>query len=199
MKKSMFFISFILIGFAVQAENKSELMEKYFNHKEIQRLNQLVNDFDKHIISTYRQSRDLGMAWNSFFAALASVKTSSEIKEKINLSEEEQDEMLKKVGIETLEKIWNIDISSSEKDEKHIKLESLKYKSNYTRFLVDLSEENELIKNYHKSIEVAGDISPASVTNLIQHQTELDIHDINIRFFLAVHYLSLNKDALKRL
>ena len=193
----MFFIYFILISFAIQAESKSELIEKYFNHKEVQRLNQLVNDFDQHIISTY--PGDLVTAWHSFFATLASLQTSSEIKEKINLSKEEQDKMLNKVETKTLEKIWNISLSSSRKGKKHIKLESLKYKSNYTRFLEDLSEENELIKNYIKNIEVAGDISPVSVSNLIQHQTELNIGDTNIRFFLAVHYLSLNKDALKRL
>ena len=77
MKKSVFFISFILIGFAVQAENKSEMMEKYFNHKEIQRLNQLVNDFDKHIISNYSQSGDFVLAWQSFFEALATDPQSS--------------------------------------------------------------------------------------------------------------------------
>lgn len=198
MKISLFIFAFILTNFSIHAENKSGLIEKHFNSNDAKNLTRLVNDFDKHIVSNYSQSGDLVLAWQSFFSALATVRTTSEIKGKINLSKEAQYKMLKKVGTATLLQIWNIEQSSSGNGNKYIELESLKYKSNYIEFLEDLAKNNELIRNYRTDIETAGDISPISVTNLIHHQAELDISDVDIRLFLTVHYLSLSKEALNR-
>lgn len=198
MKISIFIFAFILTSFSIHAENKSELIEKHFSSNETKKLTRLVNDFDKHIISNYSQSGDLVLVWQSFFTALATVKTTSEIKEKINLSKKAQDKILKKVGTETLLQIWNIEQPSSENGKKYIELESLKYKGNYIEFLEDLAKNNELIRNYRTDIETAGDISPISVTNLIHRQAKLDISDADIRLFLTVHYLSLNKEPIKR-
>lgn len=198
MKISIFIFTFILTSFSIHAENISELIEKHFNSNESKKLARLVNDFDKHIASNYSKSGDLVLAWQSFFRALATIETTSEIKEKIKLSNEAQDKMLKKVGKETLLKIWNIEQPSSGNGNKYIELKSLKYKSNYIEFLEDLVKNNELIRNYRNDIEMAGDISPTAVANLIYHQARLDISDADIRLFLTVHYLSLNKEALKR-
>ena len=198
MKISIFTFAFILTSFSIHAENKPELIEKHFNSNQTKKLTRLVNDFDKHISSNYSKSGDLVLAWQSFFRTLSSIEKTSEIKEIIKLSKEAQDKMQKKVGKETLLQIWNIEQPSSENGNKYIELKSLKYKSNYIEFLEDLVKNNELIRNYRNDIETAGDISPTSVTNLIHHQAKLDIGDADIRLFLTVHYLSLNKETLKR-
>ena len=198
MKISIFIFAFILTSFSIHAENKSELIEKYFNSNQTKKLTRLVNDFDKHIVSNYSKSGDFILAWQSFFRALATIETTSEIKGKIKLSKAAQDKMLKKVGKETLLQIWNIEQPSSGNGNKYIELKSLKYKSNYIDFLEDLAKNNELIRNYRTDIETAGDISPISVTNLIHRQAKLDIIDADIRLFLTVHYLSLNKEPIKR-
>ena len=197
MKLSIFIFAFILTSFSIHAENNSELFEKHFNSNETKKLARLVNDFDKHIASNYGKSGDLVLAWQSFFRTLSSIETTSEIKEIIKLSKVAQDKMLKKVGKETLLKIWNIEQPSIGNSNKYIELKGLKYKSNYTEFLEDLVKNNELIRNYRNDIETAGDISPTSVASLIYQQAKLDISDADIRLFLTVHYLSLNKETLK--
>jgi len=196
MKKTIILLFLLSANFIILAGNNTGLISKFFSAKETKQLTLLTHDFDQHIISAYGKSGDLNLAWQTFFKELKSTTDASEIKDKINLTSTEQENMLKKLGTETLRKIWNLK-SLKEKGKKQNELLSLKYKSNYSLFLEDLSRENNLIKEYRNSIEIAGDISPNSVANLIIHQSELDLSDPDIRLFLTIHYLSINKEPLK--
>ncbi len=157
-------------------------------------LTHLVRNFDKQIISIYHPTGDIQAAYRLFSEDIASVKNTDEFEQIMKPIRQGYEKIITQAGKSTLEKIWNMNPHSGEKGSI---LESLKNKGVYINFLEDLGIKYPLIKDYVEMVINAGDVSPACVVSLVRNQGELEISDPDIRLFLAVHYLSLNRKPKK--
>lgn len=161
-------------------------LDNFFARKDIENIKLIVKKFDNHIIRNCKCT-DIYEAYPKLFDSISQLRSVEELSDVIGLSNEKKEEIFKNINKKTLSKIWKIQCSKG-----YTGITKINYTGKYLEFLREMSKNNELLKKYYNSIELAGDISPSSVSFLREHEKELNIEDLNIRFVLAVHYLSIN-------
>ncbi|MDR2040490.1 MAG: hypothetical protein LBQ60_21450 [Bacteroidales bacterium] len=62
----------------------------------------------------------------------------------------------------------------------------------YFKLLKRIGENDEIVEDYYKTIELVGDIAPSNIIEFVANYRAFNFGDLRIKFFIAIHYLTLN-------
>lgn len=186
-KRISILLSLLLFFANVNAKNNQVLLKKFFTKDENNDISILVERFDDFLLGKY-ESPDLPGAYEKFFEAMAKSETLDEVRKVAKIPDEQKKQMVEGLQKSTLSKIWEHHRFRNTSIETDF---HFNYEGKYKEFLKEVGKRNPLIEEYYESIEIAGNISPSSFSLFIHRQKELDVTDKEIRFILAVHYISM--------
>ena len=160
-------------------ESEIENPNGIWTEPELVELNSLVSEFDQILISEYK-SESITKAYVEFSnSALNDMAIPDLIGyDKINSVAK---------NLKIFDKIWKKHTDSIT-NKNHF---SLKYNSNYQKYLKGVGENSEMIKDYADKFEYTGDIAPSVVAFLLQNIEKIDLNNKTTRLILTIHYITL--------
>lgn len=189
----IFFVILICRSSLGLVSSKDTCFSGYFNKSEVEQLTKIVDYFDQIIQTNYPDnSGSLAESYKLFFKHLNSFRIASKIYEHVFIKFD-QKIISESIDENLFNKIW----SHQKKRTNNIYRISdiaLKPDSPYMSFL----KQHPFLKEYCETIEIAGDISPASLTVFNSIQTKLNTNDLSDRLIIAVHYISLSSPIVKK-
>lgn len=176
------------------SDNKT--FRKTFSESEIQDLQLLFNFFHESICSDLN-SGDLTDCYKEFFNKLEKSEETGDIH--LDIPFEKQMKVYDSFSDSTFKEIWTFAISWNDGDAPQDTFRTVHFTPNgkYSEFLKRTGRDDKVVKQYHESIEVTGDIPPSVIAGLLVNYDHYNIKDIRVRFIVAIHYLTLN-DRFKR-
>lgn len=194
--KNLLLLSTMIIALSCTTQRQNDLsndqtIKESFNSTEINDLTKIQRFFDKSIgLTKSDKQEDLERVYTDFFLQNAYIEKISDFKLSINFND--QKELYNQLDQKTFNNIWTISWSTkwgSNDTLKHIKLN---HQGKYVEFLKASGEHDSVINNYCNSLEIAGDISPTMVADLIKNYKNYKVNNPKIRLLIAIHYLTLN-------
>lgn len=186
----IFFFSLLLSTSCIYNKGKDKELERVFTKNDIENINRFVGQFDLRIKDKF-EAPDIQNSYLMFFNNLKQVKTVSELEERISFLAPVKKFIYTDMERKTANKIWIL--SPVINSDQITNIGKINLKGDFIKFLERVSTENKSLKEYYDSIRIAGDISPSSISFLIDNQSDLNVRDEQIRFVIAVHYMSLFK------
>jgi len=107
----------------------------------------------------------------------------------LDLSSKKIDSIFNKINKSTFDEIWNYNKSYTKTNT--FKIVNINFQGKYMLFLYDLGFKHPIIKDYYEKINFSGDISPSLIIGIINSGEKLNTEDIDIRQFLAIHYITI--------
>lgn len=177
----------------INSSPNDKLLSEYFSDNEIDDLSDLVAYFDSVITGNYpNDSESLSESYDTFFKGIRSVRNVGDMYNQY-FTKFDQQKIFKCLDKDLMTKIWKIDYISTKCGKQDTILE-LRGEGAYMSFL----KRSPILVKYCESIEIAGDISPASLSIFIPVQDKLNLNNISDRLIVAVHYLSLSVPLIAR-
>jgi hypothetical protein len=109
-----------------------------------------------------------------------------------------QREMYQKLSMFFFINTWGFGTSKFANDPVYYLSINLKLESEVLGMIRQNESSNEFITNYMSTLKAAGDISPANVGNMLSILTNEDLKRPEVRLLMALHYLTLNDQAKRR-
>ncbi len=139
---------------------KNNAINKTFSNKEIKDLAKLRLIVD-NMVQNYTGETDTKTAYENYIQYLAETTIIGEIKNKIELP---YDSLVQAINQNiTFQEIWGIDTLNN--NSYHLRLNT---SGKVIKFIASLSEENSNYSNIMETIEIAGDVSPATIADFIK-------------------------------
>jgi len=180
---------YIQIFFSILGCNEQLIIrDKYFNNEQIKDLDIILSYFENEIFSKVcLQNENKKECYTKLF---------SELKENVqkgyfglDLSSKKIDSIFNKINKSTFDEIWNYNKSYTKTNT--FKIVNINFQGKYMLFLYDLGFKHPIIKDYYEKINFSGDISPSLIIGIINSGEKLNTEDIDIRQFLAIHYITI--------
>lgn len=171
--------------------SNDETIKETFNATEIDDLLKIQSFFDKSIgLTVTKNQKEIIKAYTDFFQLNSEIEKVADLDLPINFND--QKKLYNQLDKKTFEDIWSIGWSTKMNSNDTLKNVELNRHGKYVEFLKTLGKQDSIIDKYHNSLEVAGDISPAIVADLVKNHDNYNIKDPKIRLMIAIHYLTLN-------
>lgn len=171
--------------------SNDETIKETFNATEIDDLLKIQSFFDKSIgLTDTKNQKEIIKAYTDFFQLNSEIEKVADLDLPINFND--QKKLYNQLDKKTFEDIWSIGWSTKMNSNDTLKNVELNRHGKYVEFLKTLGKQDSIIDKYHNSLEVAGDISPAIVADLVKNHDNYNIKDPKIRLMIAIHYLTLN-------
>lgn len=200
---------FVLIGVFVltscgNSKNSGKLedndsLKTYFSDKELKILSDFVENFESQLVS----GNDPKLVEDKYIKIFAELETINSIEayvHGIKKSFGSNNDLISNLIKENFNnKIWYLN-EYADNNQTHSNTDLIiNLEGEYFKFLKNYAYvcDSDFIKEYAKSIEVAGDISPSSLTVVKYKWKELDLQDEITRLILAIHFVSLSEDEIK--
>ncbi len=194
--KNLFLISTMIIALSCTTQRQNDLsndltIKESFNTTEINDLTKIQSFFDKSIGLTESDKQDnLEKVYTDFFLQNSDIEKMSDFKLSINFND--QKGMYNQLDKKTFDNIWTISWLTKPDSNDSLKYIQLNRQGKYVEFLKSLGQQDSVINNYYNSLEIAGDISPTMVGDLIKNYKNYNIKDPKVRLIIAIHYLTQN-------
>ena len=107
----------------------------------------------------------------------------------------EQQKMYSLLSDSTFNHIWRIDhrwYRSVSNDADTIETKEIVYIDKYLKFLKKFGKDNNIVERCYNNLVQSGDYPLACMGLIMSEYEQLDIKDVRIQFFLAIHFLTLN-------
>ncbi len=167
---------------------KDPLISKVFSKDEIKDLVELRLIADKMVVNTTGES-DTKNAYQKFNELLSSEKTMEEVKRMITVS---HDSLVSVVKLHpALLEIYDVS------DRSDLSF-SLNRNGKIMQFLQELSKQNAVYKEIVENIEIAGDISPSTISSFIKEPEKYNMESEAERLYGSIIYGFLSNRILKR-
>ncbi|MFB6320886.1 hypothetical protein [Saccharicrinis sp. FJH54] len=162
-----------------------------FNDQEIKDLTMMMNFFEDQVVSLSNNKYPNREEYlKKYLTQLANNAENEGLF--LNISFKKQKEMYSQISDSTFNQIWTIGKYWEFQSPDTLKYLFYNSKGDYIRFMNLLSEDDNLIRNYYEAFISSKNMSPTMIANVLMRYEELDISDIRIRLFIAVHYLTIN-------
>ena len=162
-----------------------------FDSSEINDLLKIQDFFDKSIgLTDKNKDEDVLKVYADFFNTNSEIEKVADLELPINFND--QKDLYNQIDKKTFENIWSIGWSRKMDSNDTLKNVELNRHGKYVEFLKTLGKQDSIIDKYCTGLEVAGDISPAMVADLVKNYNNYNIKDPKIRLMIAIHYLTLN-------
>ena len=146
---------------------------------------------DKSIgLTDKNKDEDVLKVYADFFNTNSEIEKVADLELPINFND--QKDLYNQIDKKTFENIWSIGWSRKMDSNDTLKNVELNRHGKYVEFLKTLGKQDSIIDKYCTGLEVAGDISPAMVADLVKNYNNYNIKDPKIRLMIAIHYLTLN-------
>ncbi len=194
--KNLFLISMMIFALSCTSQKQNDLsndqtIKESFNTTEINDLTKIQSFFDKSIgLTESDKQENLEKVYTDFFLQNSDIEKISDFKLSINFND--QKELYNQLDKKTFDDIWEISWSKEINSIDTLKQIQLNRQGGYVKFLKTFGEQDSVINNYYNSLEIAGDISPTMVADLIKNYKNYNVNDPKIRLIIAIHYLTLN-------
>jgi hypothetical protein len=162
-----------------------------FNSSEINDLLKIQNFFDKSIgLADNKNQTDLIKVYTDFFKLNSEIEKAADLELPIDFKN--QKVLYNQLDKTTFDDIWSIGWSMKMNSSDTLKNIELNRSGKYAGFLKSLGDKDSMVNKYYNSLELAGDISPSMISDLVKNYDNYDIKDPKIRLLIAIHYLTLN-------
>ena len=176
--------------------SNDETIKETFNATEIDDLLKIQSFFDKSIgLTESKNQKEIIKAYTDFFQLNSEIEKVADLDLPIDFNDQKM--LYNQLDKKTFEDIWSIGWSTKMNSNDTLKNVELNRHGIYVGFLKTLGEQDSIIDKYYNSLDVAGDISPSMVADLVKNYDNYNIKDPKIRLMIAIHYLTLN-DKFKR-
>jgi len=172
-------------------ETKSVDLKDYYTPKEILELQKLIQFVDKEI--THNCGDAKLACYNKFFNQFENLEASAELK--LPISQKGELQLLKNIDSDIFKDIWKIcEFERSYKKDSTVIFQSicLNPKGRFAKFLIDLTDEHEKLKDYGKTFEIMGDYTPAMNGIVIKCHDWFNIDSQDELLLMTIHLLTLN-------
>ncbi|WP_299680905.1 hypothetical protein [uncultured Tenacibaculum sp.] len=201
MKKIIYTLLFlVLINCSTKKESNSlysdTLIQKTFTKNEIKDLQKILDFFNSEICKSAQENIN-----DCYLNYCSKIRT--EIKKhgmyKVHIDFQKQYEIYKQINSNTFSEIWLFQQSLPLRERK----DTLKYlgfnnNSKYIKFLNEYGKENKAVKDYVNSFNIASDFGPSMISQVIMNYEAFQIEDIKSKLLIAIHYLTLNDQNLRK-
>lgn len=168
-----------------------EIVKSTFSPGEIEDLSKILSFFDQQISMRDKGSeKSPDESYQRFFKELSEVKTTGDLS--IPIDFKKQNDLYTELNESTLKQIWSYGWIVKWGTTDTLKNMQLNRDGKFAKFLKKSGENNRVIKKYAESLEIAGEISPAIIGDLLKNYSNYDMNDPKIRLMVAIHYLTLN-------
>ncbi|WP_159523903.1 hypothetical protein [Sunxiuqinia indica] len=194
--KNLLLISTMIIALSCTTQSQNNLsndqtIKEWFNTTEINDLVKIQSFFDRSIgLTESDKQENLEKEYTDFFLQNSGIEKVSDFKLSINFSD--QKKLYNQLDQKTFDDIWKISWSTKWNSNDTLKHIQLNRQGKYVQFLKTFGEQGTVINSYYNSLEIAGDISPTMVADLVKNYKNYNINDPKIRLIIAIHYLTLN-------
>lgn len=194
---------FILISCSIKEKRKLEsdsIITSVFNKTEIQDLQTILNFFNKQICENEDfDGQNINNYYQDFMKRLKSESIESNGTIYLEIPFEEQLKMYKRIENSTFNEIWlfgkSFPLGSSTDTLKSI---FINHSGKYPKFLKEVGKKDSIINIYQEQLSNSGDISPQMFSSLLMGYENYNIKDIKVRLVIAIHYLTLNDENLRK-
>ncbi|MCD4834524.1 MAG: hypothetical protein K8R31_12060 [Bacteroidales bacterium] len=198
MKKTLTILALVLsqivFGQSISKQLEQDtLINKFFNKSEIESISKLIESYDNWILSKTGET-DINSGYHLFFGEVDNCESSKEFIDKVSLSKTKLDSIFLYFDSKhTLPTFWELEINRKINQFDTISV-SLRLNSfaSYSKYLNELSDKESFIKDYLKSIDAAGGISPSLVAGLGKHHDKFDFSEIRWRLFYTIHFMTVS-------
>lgn len=200
--KNSLLISTIIIALSCTTQRQNDLsndqtIKESFDKTEINDLKKIQSFFDKSIGLTESDTQEnLEKVYTDFFLQNSNIEKISDFNLSINFND--QKELYNQLDQKTFNNIWTISRLNKLGSNDSLENIILNRQGKYVAFIKTLGKQDSVINNYYNSLEIAGDISPTMVADLIKNYKNYNVIDPKIRLIIAIHYLTLNDQSERK-
>lgn len=202
------FCSILIFLFSCNNENTSQLeSNKIFTQSETKEIIKLLQKFDTEICKfEKKENEDFSECYQSFFERI--LKETEGGNYNIGIDKNNQLKIVESLSPDLKKEFWietkgviNRRIQNSKSNE--IFPDSIQFinisKGKYFEYLEkEISQIDSKTAEYFEKYSLAMTISPSVFSDVIVNYKDYNIKDDRIRLLIAIHYLTLNDDNLKR-
>ena len=192
----LFFLFSTITGCGKKPNHISELVEikLIFTESEIKDLELMFDFFNNSICDV--KDENLTDCYYDFFDKVKNAADSGSLY--LHIPIDEQLALYDQFNDSTFYQIWAIGKSWNHKDtDDTLKSVYFRWDGKFFDFLEQIGDRNEFAKAYYESTQAAGGPNPALVAGITQNYDKFGIEDLEVKFILAIHFLTLN-DEYKR-
>ena len=170
-----------------------------FTPEEIKDLAKLLDFFNEYIcVSEGIDKKEIIKCYDSFIQRMIETAEAGSLDAQIPFTQ--QKEIYNQISDSLFNHIWGFGKSRIKLDSPDtLKYITYRIDGKYMEFLNKLGKEYEFVKNYSEDFELAGDISPSMIADIlmIKETYQYDLNDVRLQLVIAIHYLTMN-DKHKR-
>ena len=201
MKKICYIVTLLfLIGCLNSCQKRlesSSTLTEIFNESEIQDFSKILEFFDNEVCESEKvDSNNIYDCYKIFFKRMSQAVETGNIEIKIDF--DSQKKLYNKISDSTFNQIWWFGKSWSEKKVDTLKYIDIRYDGKYVVFLNKLGRDYQVIEDYHKRFEAFGAITPSMINEIFVNYDQYDIKDERVRLMIAVHYLTIYDQYLRK-
>lgn len=162
-----------------------------FTETEIKDLETILDFFEGQICELSQVRRDSILdCYDEFFKNVSTAQGSGIIY--IPVPFHEQLEMYKKLSATTLQEVWLVGTAVNQTTGDTTERFSLSTEGKYVQFLKALRKDYQILEAYQRSFLQERKMATPMIETLLYNFHLLNLKDIRIRLFVALHYLTLN-------
>ncbi|WP_299625196.1 hypothetical protein [uncultured Tenacibaculum sp.] len=118
---------------------------------------------------------------------------------KTHIDFKKQYEVYKQINSNTFNEIWLFQQSLPIRERKDtLKYLGFNHSGKYIHFLNEYGKENKAVKDYVNNFNIASDLGPSMISQVIMNYKTFQIEDIKSKLLIAIHYLTLNDQNLRK-
>jgi hypothetical protein len=169
---------------------KEDLIKSHFSKFQIEDFEKLMVFFEQQICGTLpATSAEAKECYIAYLKKLSEQTNMGDLDTGISIAE--QNTMMTGIRKVSFDALWHKG-SASDSLSMNNKF-GLKYEGSYHYFLKSFATENEAVQQYVAAFNQSGTITPSMIANVLLNYEAFEIDKQRGRFFMAVHYLTLNK------
>jgi hypothetical protein len=169
---------------------KEKLIKTHFNKYQIADFEKLMVFFERHICgevpATSAEAKD---CYTAFLKKLSEQTEMGDMN--LGLPLAEQNALMAEIRPVSFDGLWQKGLVSDSLGMAN--KFGLKYEGQFHYFLKNFGEENEAVQQYVAVFDQAGVITPSMIANVLLNYDAFELEQQRGRFFMAIHYLTLNK------
>lgn len=170
---------------------QNQTVKTVFSPGEIQDLEKILDFFETQICDLANVSRDsLYNCYQAFFKTVGKAQTTGVIYVPIPYAAQQQ--MYKELKGGGFNEIWMLGIGLNKANGETIERMRLNPDGKWMKFLDELSRQVTIMDAYTKSFREERAMSSLMIENVLYNYHLYNMHDVRMRLFVAIHYLTLN-------
>ena len=183
---------FVLFIRCSKSSAEENLIEKYYNNDEIEQL-ELISEFVIEQMSKGCEVKSQECLYRFFDKYEEVIRSAGDVE--LGFSQSFQKELLNTLDKDFFNDIWYIcevekRISSNERI--LVKELCIKTTGRFSKFLADFTSENEKLKGYGETLQLAGGYSPSMTATLIMEPERFNFQSKEEMLIVAIHLFTLN-------